>query len=405
MPVYVYKGRQLRSHSVVLGERFAADTQALAAILRKEQIAPIFIREKKEKLKFSGFSMQRVSVKELALFSRQFAIMLDAGLPLVQCLEILGNQTPNKVFKKILLQILNDVESGSTLSDAMRKHPKAFDELYTNMIAAGEAGGILDSILKRLTVFSEKIVKLRRAIVSASMYPSIVLSVAAAVIVIILYFAIPIFKTLFEGLDAPLPFVTRFVIGLSNMLKSYILFILGAVGVAIFGVRSYYHTDQGRKAIDGLMLRLPILGDVFRKIAVARFSRTLSTLLTSGVSIIEALEITARTAGNSVVQEAILSTRKAIEEGRTLSEPLKATGIFPSMVTQMVSVGEQTGELDTMLSKVADYFEEEVDATVASMMTIMEPVLMVFLGVVIGGIVISMYLPIFTLIGKLSANV
>lgn len=405
MPVYQYKGRHARTQAVISGERFAASTPALASVLRKEQVNPIFIREKKGKFKLPSLGLKRVSVKELALFSRQFAIMLDAGLPLVQCLEILANQTPNKAFKEILLQILNDVESGTTLSEAMRKHPTAFDDLYTNMVAAGEAGGILDTILKRLTVFAEKIVKLRRAIVSASMYPSIVLTVAAGVIMIILYFAIPIFKTLFEGLDAPLPFVTRFVIGLSNLLKSYILFVLAGAGIVFFGVRSYYKTDSGRMVIDGILLRLPILGDAFRKIAVARFSRTLATLLSSGVSIIEALEITARTAGNSVVQKAILSTRKAIEEGKTLSEPLKSSGIFPSMVTQMVSVGEQTGELDTMLSKVADYYEEEVDATVASMMTIMEPVLMVFLGVIIGGIVISMYLPIFTLISKLSANV
>jgi type IV pilus assembly protein PilC len=405
MPVYLYKGRQTRSQAIVSGERFAANTQALALVLRKEQVNPIFIREKKDTFKLPSFGSKRVTIKELALFSRQFAIMLDAGLPLVQCLEILGNQSPNKAFKEILLQVLNDVESGSTLSEAMRKHPTAFDDLYTNMISAGEAGGILDTILKRLTIFAEKIVKLRRAIMSASMYPAIVLSVAAAVIMIILYFAIPVFKSLFEGLDAPLPFVTRFVIALSNMLKTYILFIIGGVGIVIFGVKSYYKTEKGRMVIDGLLLHLPILGDAFRKIAVARFSRTLATLLSSGVSIIEALEITARTAGNSVVQNGVLSTRKAIEEGKTLSEPLKATGIFPSMVCQMVSVGEQTGELDTMLSKIADYYEEEVDATVANLMTIMEPVLMVFLGVVIGGIVISMYLPIFSLISKLSAGV
>lgn len=405
MPVYVFKGRNIRSQAVVSGERFAPSTQSLAAVLRREQVTPIFIREKKKRFALSGFSIKKVTVKELALFSRQFAIMIDAGLPLVQCLEILAQQTPNKGFKNILLQILNDVESGSTLSEAMRKHPSAFDDLYTNMIAAGEAGGILDTILKRLTAFAEKIVKLRRAILSASMYPAIVLTVAAGVIMIILYFAIPIFKTLFEGLDAPLPFATRFVIGLSNFVKTYILFILIGVAIALFSVRSYYHTEPGRKVIDRLLLNLPVLGEVFRKIATARFSRTLATLLSSGVSIMEGLEITARTAGNAIIQEAILSTRKSIEEGKTMTEPLKATGIFPSMVTQMVSVGEQTGELDTMLTKVADYYEEEVDATVADMMTIMEPILMVILGVIIGGIVISMYLPIFSLISKLSANV
>lgn len=405
MPVYAYKGRNIRSHALVAGERFASNAQSLVASLRKEQVTPIHIREKRKRFDITLFESKHVSMKELALFSRQFAIMLDAGLPLMQCLEILAQQTPNKGFKNILMQILNDVESGSTLSDALRKHPRVFDDLYTNMVSAGEAGGILDTILKRLTVYAEKIVKLRRAILSASMYPSIVLSVAAGVIMIILYFAIPIFKTLFEGLNAPLPFATRFVIGLSNFLKSYILFILGGIGVVLFSIRSYYLTPGGRKVLDRLKLKLPLFGEVFRKIATARFSRTLATLLSSGVSIIEGLEITARTAGNAIIQEAILDTRKAIEEGKTMTDPLRASGIFPSMVTQMVSVGEQTGELDTMLTKVADYYEEEVDTTVADLMTITEPILMVILGVIIGGIVISMYLPIFSLISKLSANV
>jgi type IV pilus assembly protein PilC len=404
MPVYEYKGRNNRTQAVVSGELTANDAQAVTQQLRKEGVTAVSIREKKVTINVMKRSPKGVPLKDVALFSRQLAIMLDAGLPLVQGLRILADQASNKVFQSNLVDVYTDVEQGSSLSEAMRKHPRTFDNLYTNMIAAGEAGGILDTILKRLTAYAEKIIKLRRALVSASIYPSSILFVAAAVILLILYYAIPIFKSLFEGLGATLPLPTRVVIALSNFVQSYIVFIILGFVFAGFAVRSYYATEKGRKVIDRLLLNIPVLGIALRKIAVARFARTLATLFTSGVSIIEGLDITAKTAGNSVVQEAITSIRKAIEEGKTMAEPMKASGIFPAMVTQMVSIGEQTGELDTLLSKLADYYEEEVDATVENLMTLLEPIMMVFLGVTIGGIVISMYMPIFALIAKLAGG-
>ncbi len=344
----------------------------------------------------------KVAAKDLAVFTRQFSVMIDAGLPLVQCLEILASQQEDKKFAKALSSVRSTVEGGATLANALRKHPKVFDDLYTNMVEAGEAGGILDGILQRLSSYIEKAVKLKRAVQSAMIYPIAVLVIAGGVIMLLLWKVVPIFATLFAGLGAALPLPTRIVIGLSHAVASFAWIFLLAIGGIFFGLKQYYASPGGRMTIDKLILKLPVLGVLMRKIGVARFSRTLGTLITSGVPMLEALDITARTAGNAVIEKAILEVRKAIEGGQTIVDPLRATGVFPNMVTQMIGVGEQTGALDTMLQKVADFYEDEVDAAVADLLTLMEPMIILFLGVVVGGVVISMYLPLFTLIGKLA---
>jgi type IV pilus assembly protein PilC len=403
MPIYTYRGRNIRTNESLSGERFSNSAQALAAVLRREQIAPIAIQEKKAAgINFSF--RKKVSQSEIAIFTRQFSVMLDAGLPLVQALDAIAQQHPNKDFKTVLEQIRTDVESGTTLSAAMARHPKVFDTLFTNMIAAGETGGILDTILQRLCSFIEKIVKLKRALRSAMIYPSTILTIAVGVVVIILWKVVPVFSTLFEGFNVELPLPTRFVIALSGLVERYVLLLIVLAGIAAFGLRSYNQTEKGRRIIDRTLLKTPILGDVLRKIGVARFTRTLATLLTSGVPILEALNITAKTSGNAILEDTIYQVRLKIEGGGTMSEPMQQSGFFPPMVTQMVSVGESTGELDTMLVKVADYYEEEVDVVVANLLTLLEPLLMVFLGVVVGGIVISMYLPLFKLIQVLSGG-
>jgi type IV pilus assembly protein PilC len=403
MPIYTFRGRNIRTNQSISGERFSNSAQALAGVLRGEQIAPIAIREKGP----SGFKLslgKKVSQSEVAVFTRQFSVMLDAGLPLVQGLDAIAQHHPNEAFKSILEQVRNDVEAGATLSAAMARHPKVFDSLYTNMVAAGESGGILDTILQRLSSFIEKIVKLKRALRSALIYPTTIITVAIGVVTLILWKVIPVFRTLFEGFNVELPLLTRMVIGASGLVERYMLFVVVFVGICVFGLRSYNKTDKGRHVIDRSLLKIPILGEVFRKIGVARFTRTLATLMTSGVPILEGLNITAKTAGNAVLEDVILQLRQRIEEGGNMADPMKQSGFFPSMVSQMVSVGESTGEMDSMLVKVADYYEEEVDVVVANLMTILEPVLMVFLGVVVGGIVISMYLPMFKLIRVLSGG-
>jgi type IV pilus assembly protein PilC len=319
----------------------------------------------------------------------------------VQCLEILGSQQDNRTFQKVLFEVRQDVEGGSTLADALRKHPKAFDDLYCNMVAAGEAGGILDTILQRLSTYIEKIVKLRSAVRSAMVYPVAVIVIAVGVVWIILWKVIPTFATLFEGLGASLPLPTRITIAASEFIGRWWWAIFLGIGLSAFGLNRYYKTEQGRRKIDGLMLKLPVLGVVLRKIAVARFCRTLATLVSSGVPILDGLEITARTSGNAVVEDAIMATRRSVEEGKTIAEPLKGTDVFPPMVVQMVAVGEQTGALETMLSKIADFYEDEVDEATANLLALLEPIMIVFLGVIIGGIVISMYLPMFDLISKI----
>lgn len=344
----------------------------------------------------------KVSAKDLAIFTRQFSVMIDAGLPLVQCLEILASQQEDKKFAKALSSVRSTVESGATLANALRKHPKVFDDLYTNMVEAGEAGGILDGILQRLSAYIEKAVKLKRAIQSAMIYPVAVLVIAGGVIMLLLWKVVPIFATLFAGLGAALPLPTRIVIALSHAVASFAWIFLLAIGGIIFGLKQYYATPGGRMTIDKIILKVPLLGGLIRKIGVARFTRTLGTLITSGVPMLEALDITARTAGNAVLEKAILEVRKAVEGGQTIVDPLRATGVFPNMVTQMIGVGEQTGALDSMLQKVADFYEDEVDAAVADLLTAMEPMIILFLGVVVGGVVISMYLPLFSLVGKLA---
>jgi type IV pilus assembly protein PilC len=403
MPIYTYRGRNVRTNESLSGERFSNSAQALAAVLRREQIAPIAIQEKKST--GTSFSFRKkVSQSEIAIFTRQFSVMLDAGLPLVQALDAIAQQHPNKEFKAVLEQIRNDVESGTTLSAAMARHPKVFDTLYTNMVAAGETGGILDTILQRLCSFIEKIVKLKRALRSAMIYPSTILTIAVGVVIVILWKVVPVFSTLFEGFNVALPLPTRFVIALSGLVERYMIFFLILAGIAAAGLRSYNKTENGRRVIDRTLLKVPILGDVLRKIGVARFTRTLATLMTSGVPILEGLDITAKTSGNAILEDTIYQVRQKIEGGGTMADPMRQSGFFPPMVTQMVSVGESTGELDTMLVKVADYYEEEVDVVVANLLTILEPVLMVFLGTVVGGIVISMYLPLFKLIQVLSGG-
>jgi type IV pilus assembly protein PilC len=400
MPAYVFKGKT-RSGAATSGERNADSKDAVIAMLRREQILVTSVKEKGKEIALPKFG-SGIKPKDVAIFTRQFSVMIDAGLPLVQCLEILGTQHDNPNFQRVLLQVRQDVEGGSSLADAMKKHPKVFDDLFTNMIAAGEAGGILDTILKRLAIYIEKSVKLKSQVKSALVYPAAVISIAVLVVGVILWKVIPTFAALFAGLGAQLPLPTRIVIGLSNWLVRLMLPLVIGGGVGAYFLKRYYETHKGRRVVDRLMLRTPIIGMILRKIAVARFCRTLSTLISSGVPILDGLEITARTSGNAIVEDAIMETRKSVEGGQSLAAPLKQTDVFPPMVVQMIAVGEQTGALDTMLSKIADFYEDEVDTAVANLMVLMEPVLILFLGTVVGGIVISMYLPIFSLINQLS---
>jgi type IV pilus assembly protein PilC len=380
---------------------------AAMAALRREQIMvtkidparPAKAEAKAKAVKPGG---RKVPPKNLAIFTRQFSVMIDAGLPLVQCLDILGKQEPHKHFAAAILKVREDVEAGAALADAMKKHPKTFDALYSNMIAAGEAGGILDTILKRLAVYIEKAVKLKGEVKSAMIYPIAVIVIAALVVGAILWKVIPTFASLFAGLGAQLPMPTRVVIAASNGLVAYGWILIVALGVIGYAFTTYYATENGRRVVDAIFLKMPILGGILRKVAVARFCRTLSTLLASGVPILDGLDITARTAGNAIIEAAILKVRTGIERGETISGPLKETNVFPSMVVQMINVGETTGALDAMLSKIADFYEEEVDTAVAGLLTLMEPVMIAFLGVVVGGIVIAMYMPIFDLISKLT---
>jgi type IV pilus assembly protein PilC len=376
---------------------------AAVAALRREQILVTQIRPVKDKTApKAGKTGKSVQPRRLAIFTRQFSVMIDAGLPLVQCLEILGTQEEDKNFSETILATRADVESGASLADAMAKHPKAFDPLFTNMIAAGEAGGILDTILKRLATYIEKAVKLKSQVKSAMIYPIAVIVIATVVVTVILWKVIPTFASLFAGLGAELPLPTRVVIALSNGVVTFMPYMIVTLIAGAFGFRAYYATEGGRRTIDGITLKLPILGMLMRKIAVARFCRTLSTLLASGVSILEALDITAKTAGNAIVEDSIITTRRSIERGETIAQPLRETGVFPSMVVQMIGVGEATGALDTMLGKIADFYEEEVDIAVAGMLTLLEPIMIAVLGGVVGGIVIAMYMPIFGLISQLT---
>jgi type IV pilus assembly protein PilC len=400
VPAFVWKGKT-RDGKAVSGEKVADNKESVMALLRRDQILVASVKEKGREFvlpKFGG----GVPSKDLAIFTRQFSVMIDAGLPLVQCLEILGSQQENKTFAKVLQQTRMDVEGGASLADAMRKQPKAFDDLYTNMIAAGEAGGILDTILKRLATYIEKNVKLKAMVKGAMVYPVAVISIAGIVITVILWKVIPTFAAMFEGLGAQLPLPTRFVISLSNWLVRLLPFIVVGGVLLVVAFKRYYATHSGRRVVDGVVLKAPIFGTLMRKIAVARFCRTLSTLISSGVPILDGLEITARTAGNAIVEDAIMAVRKGVEGGLTVAQPLKESGVFPPMVVQMIGVGEQTGALDAMLSKIADFYEEEVDQAVSNLLTLMEPVMILFLGISVGGIIVAMYLPLFDLISKLS---
>jgi type IV pilus assembly protein PilC len=403
MPVYTYKGTN-RSGNNVSGEATAASKADLQNQLKRQNITTTKMSEKGKEFNLPSFG-GGVSSKELAIFTRQFSVMIDAGLPLVQCLEILAGQQENKTFQKVLAATRASVEGGATLSAAMRVHVKVFDALYVNMVEAGETGGILDTILQRLSTYIEKNVKLQRAVQSASIYPIGVMTIAGSVVTLLLWKVVPIFATLFAGLGVDLPLPTKIVIGLSNIIGSIFgfLIVVGAIGSGI-AVKVWYGTDRGRLVIDTIVLKLPVVGLLMRKIAVARFTRTLGTLIASGVPILEGLDITARTAGNAVVERALQKVRKSLEEGKSLTEPLRESEVFPGMVTQMISVGEQTGAMDAMLQKIADFYEEEVDAAVKDLLTALEPIMIVFLGVVVGGVVISMYMPLFSLIGKLSGK-
>jgi type IV pilus assembly protein PilC len=401
MPVFVYQGKN-RAGTKVTGEQAANSKAELATLLRRQQINVTKMSEKGKEFTLPSFG-SGVKPAEIAVFTRQFSVMIDAGLPLVQCLEILGGQQENKTFQKVLLGTRAAVEGGVTLSAAMRQYEKIFDNLYVNMVEAGETGGILDTILQRLSTYIEKNVKLKRAVKSALVYPIVVVLVAAGVITLLLWKVVPIFTTLFVSLNVALPLPTRIVIALSHFVGSIfgLLTVFAFIGMVI-GMKVWYATEGGRMAIDKGLLKIPLIGNLLRKIAVARFTRTLGTLISSGVPILEGLEITARSAGNAVIEKALLQTRKQLEAGRTLADPLRESDVFPGMVTQMIAVGEQTGAMDAMLQKIADFYEDEVDAAVKDLLAAMEPIMIVVLGVVVGGIVISMYLPIFSLIGQLA---
>jgi type IV pilus assembly protein PilC len=406
MATFAYAGRT-RAGENVSGERSAENMDAAVAALRRDQIMVTRITPSKGKEGAAakakvGKLGKKVSAKNLAVFTRQFSVMIDAGLPLVQCLDILGSQEEDKNFAAVILQTRTDVESGASLADAMRKHPKTFDGLFTNMVAAGEAGGILDTILKRLATYIEKAVKLQGQVKSAMIYPVAVVVIAGVVVGLILWKVIPTFASLFAGLGAQLPLPTRIVIMMSDNLVRFFPFLFAGGFLIGWAFKAYYATEKGRRVVDAVMLKGPIIGNILRKIAVARFCRTLSTLIASGVPILDGLEITARTAGNAIVEDAVMVTRKSIERGETIAAPLKETKVFPAMVTQMIGVGEATGALDTMLAKIADFYEEEVDTAVAGLLTLLEPIMIALLGTVVGGIVIAMYMPIFDLISKLT---
>jgi type IV pilus assembly protein PilC len=396
MPTFAYSARPAIGGEIQSGEIDLPTKDEVLAYLHKNRLIPVSVREKPKQITISFGS--GIKTRDIVIFTRQFATMINSGLPLVQSLEILAEQSDNPNLRKTIQDVLYDVESGHTLADAMRKHPKVFTDLFVNMVAAGEAGGILDTILLRLAVFLEKADALRRKIKGAMVYPAVILGVAISAVAVLLIFVIPTFQNMFSAAGVPLPLPTQLVIGLSQVLQSYWWLIGAAIVGGVFLIRYVYSTDGGRLALDKLMLNLPILGDMQRKAAVARFTRTLGTLVSSGVSILEGLEITAKTAGNRVIHDAVMGSRASIAGGETIAGPLKESGVFPPMVVQMINVGEQTGGLDEMLTKIADFYDEEVDAAVSAMLAAMEPIMIVVLGTVVGGMIVAMYLPIFDMI-------
>lgn len=401
METYIWTGRT-RDGKKQKGEVLAKSKDEVISTLRKQSILVTSVTTRAKKLSLNiPFLQAKVKDKDMAVFTRQFATMIDAGLPLIQCLDILAKQTANKTFASAINEIRQDVESGSTYSDSLKKHPKIFNDLYVNMVDAGELGGILDTILARLSKYIEKNIRLKSQIRAALVYPSTIVAVAIIVIVVLLVWVIPIFAKMFTEFGGVLPAPTRIVIAVSDFMQKYFIFILGITGAVVFGLSRYYKTNSGQRTIDRLVLRLPIFGMLMRKIAVAKFTSTLGTLISSGVPILDGLDIVARTAGNKIIEEALITTRQSISEGKTLAEPLEQTKVFPPMVVQMIAVGETTGALDTMLGKIADFYDEEVESTVGILTSLLEPMLMIFLGITIGAIVVAMYLPIFKLAGSI----
>ncbi len=399
MGKFLWEGKT-RVGGTMTGEIEAPNEAFVIAQLRRQQIVPVRVKSKPRELKITlPWRAGKVSRTELAIFTRQFATMIDAGLPLVQCLDILGMQQENQGFKKVILKVKEDVESGSTFADALGKHPTVFDELFVNLVSAGEVGGILDTILARLAAYIEKAMKLAKQVKTAMVYPATILAVAFIVTIVLLMYVIPIFAQMFQDFGQALPAPTVIVLALSEYTRKYFLVGIALVVLLIMAIRWYYRQEGGRRNIDRLLLRLPIFGDLLRKIAVARFSRTLGTMVSSGVPILESMDIVAKSAGNKIIEEAVVRARESISEGKTISEPLQDSKVFPIMVTQMVAVGEATGALDAMLNKIADFYDDEVDASVSALTSLLEPLLMIFLGVVIGGLVVAMYLPIFKLAG------
>ncbi len=395
MAVFVWEAETKRGE-LKKGELDGADEAAVRGVLRRQGLKSIVVKKKpKDLLENLPFLKQKVKDKDVVVFARIFSTMINAGLPLIQCLDLLAQQEQNKTFAKIITTVKEDIEGGSTLHDALKKHPKVFDELFINLVAAGESGGILDVILNRLSSYMEKAMKLKSRVKGAMTYPTIVLFVAVAVVALLLVYVIPVFKKLFEGMGGQLPGPTQFLVNLSEFTQSYFLYMIIGAAAVVFLFRRYYRTEKGRLVIDALILKAPVFGPLLKKVAVAKFTRTLSTMLGSGVPILEGLSIVSKTAGNVVVENAIMKTRQSISEGRTIAEPLSETDVFPPMVVQMIAVGEATGALDSMLAKIADFYDDEVDVAVGALTAMLEPFMMIFLGVIVGGMIICMYLPIF----------
>jgi type IV pilus assembly protein PilC len=397
MPVYEYTARNPANGQILKGQLDVASKDDVVKHIKQQKMMMVNIREQPKKITFS-LKRKGVSTRDIVIFTRQFATMINAGLPLVQSLDILAKQTENPALAEVTRQVVYDVESGHTLADAFSKHPKAFTDLYVNMVAAGEAGGILDTILLRLATFLEKNDALIRKVKGAMVYPGVIFTVAAVAVAVLLIFVIPTFQAMFASVNLELPLPTRIVIGASQLLINYWWVILAIIGLAVFAIRRYYATDDGKKRIDQMLLNAPVLGDLLRKSAVSRFTRTLGTLISSGVSILDGLEITAKTAGNRVIHDAVMASRQSIAGGETIAAPLEKSKVFPPMVISMIAVGEQTGGLDEMLSKIADFYDDEVDVAVGALLSLMEPIMIVVLGVIVGGMVVAMYLPIFDMV-------
>ncbi|MCD6487487.1 MAG: type II secretion system F family protein [Syntrophobacterales bacterium] len=401
MPVYLWEGTTKKGE-IKKGEMEAPAESAVRIQLRRQRIRPGSIKKKpKDLFENIPFLQQKVREKDIVVFSRQFATMINAGLPIIQCLELLGDEEQNKTFAKIIKSIKEDIEGGSSLSEALKKHQDVFNDLFINLVAAGEAGGILDVILNRLSAYMEKAMNLKRKVKGAMTYPISVLVIAIAVVILLLYKVVPVFDDLFSSMGSALPGPTQFLVDMSRFVQGNILYIIGSIVVAVFIFRKYYGTESGRLRIDRTVLKLPVFGMLLKKVAVAKFSRTLSTMMSSGVPILDGLEIVSKTAGNKVVENALMKIRKSISEGKTIAEPLSESGIFPSMVVSMISVGENTGALDAMLEKIADFYDSEVDTAVDAMTSLLEPIMLVFLGGVVGGMIIALYLPIFSMAGAI----